>query len=365
MVPIPMALTPAPLLLNLAVLSPKPTGISVYARQVVPHLRDLHPLVLSAQPWPDLDRRSIPANLTPAQGSRGHLQRLLWTQFCLPQIYRQHRSTLIFSPLPEIPLGWGCRSVAMVHDLIPLRFPQRRSALTLYFRQVVPWVLRQAVHLLCNSQATALDVIRRFRIPEHKITPIPLAYDAQHFRPLGLPRRNYFLYVGRPDPHKNVERIIRAFALVPGERELWLVGGYDRRYTPQLQGLGVALGLGDRLRFLDYVPHGDLPRLYGQALALVFPSLWEGFGLPVLEAMACGTPVITSQGSALPEVAGDAALLVDPYGVGDIAAAMGAIADDQGLAPQLTAAGLAQVQRFSWQKTGAATAQILGDLLGR
>ena len=355
-----------PLLVNLAVLSPKPTGISIYAQQVVPHLRSLHPLLLSPQDLPEaaaIAHRTIPANLSPAHGSPGHLRRLLWTQFQLPLLYHQYRSTLIFAPLPEIPLGLGCRSVAMVHDLIPLRFPNPKSALTLYFRQVLPWVLRRSVHLICNSHATAQDVITQFRIPETKITPIPLAYDRAHFRPLNLPRQNYCLYIGRPDPHKNLPRIIQALAQGPGDLELWIVGGHDRRYTPQIQALSDTLGLGQRLKFLDYVPYSDLPQLYSQAIALIFPSLWEGFGLPVLEAMACGTPVITSNCSALPEVAGEAAILVDPYNVGEIAAAIQAIVQDSGLAQQLVNAGLQQAQKFSWTQTGQATAQVLAQLL--
>lgn len=363
-----MATPSYPLLVNLAVLSPQPTGISVYARQVTPHLRSLQPLLLSAQPLaavPPLAHRPISAHLTPAQGSSGHLRRLLWTQFHLPLLYRQYRSHLIFSPLPEIPLGMGCRSVAMIHDLIPLRFPNPKSALTLYFRHILPWVLRQSVHLICNSQATAQEVITRFQIPETKITAIPLAYDAEHFRPLHLPRQNYCLYLGRPDPHKNLTRVIQAIAQVPEDVELWIVGSHDPRYTPQLQALGESLGLTQRLRFLDYVPYTDLPRLYSQALALVFPSLWEGFGLPVLEAMACGTPVITSNCSALPEVAGNAAILVDPYNVGAIAGAIKAICQESGLSQQLTQAGLQRAKQFSWTQTGQATHQVLAQMLGR
>jgi glycosyltransferase involved in cell wall biosynthesis len=354
-----------PLLVNLAVLSPKPTGISVYACQVVPHLQPLNPLLLSAQPWPGFAHHPISSHMTPLQGIKGHGRRLLWTEFQLARLYGRYRSRLIFSPVPEIPLGWGCRSVAMIHDLIPLRFPQRRSALTGYFRHVLPWVIRQAEHLVCNSQATAEEVMAYFRVPARKITPIPLAYDASQFypRPENDRRGHYFLYVGRPDPHKNLERVIRAFALGPEDTELWIVGGHDRRYTPALQALGEHLQVGERLRFLDYVPQEDLPRLYGQALALVFPSLWEGFGLPVLESMACGTPVITSQVSALPEAAGSAALLVNPYGVEEIAEAMATIAQGGSFVQQLREAGLAQAQKFSWQATGQATAQVLQRFL--
>jgi glycosyltransferase involved in cell wall biosynthesis len=156
--------------------------------------------------------------------------------------------------------------------------------------------------------------------------------------------------------------LIQAFAQLPGgavDLQLWIGGGGDRRFTPALQAQVQELGLGSRVRFLGYVPEADLPRLINQAIALVFPSLWEGFGLPVLEAMACGTPVITSNLAALPEVAGEAALLIDPYQVGELAAAMTALWQDSQLWQRLHRAGLERAQGFSWATTGAATAAVL------
>jgi glycosyltransferase involved in cell wall biosynthesis len=324
---------------------------------------------LGQQHFPDFQHYAVPGNMTPHQGSRGHLRRLIWTQTQLSQIYRQQRSSLIFSPVPEAPLAYplarslaqGCRTVVMMHDLIPLRFPRWRSPLTNYFRWVVPWVLKQSLHILANSQSTAEDVQRFYGIPASKVTAIPLAYDAQAFRPQGLPKGNYFLYLGRPDPYKNLGRVIEAFAqtALSHELELWVAGGSDPRFTPGLQAQVDALGLTPRVKFLPYVPYGELPGLIEQAIALVFPSLWEGFGLPVLEAMACGTPVITSDCSALPEVAGPAALLVDPRSVGAIAEAMGAIASDGALQAQLRSAGLARAQAFSWAQTQAQTLAVL------
>lgn len=361
------------LLVNLSLLMEKPTGISTYALSVVPGLRSLDPLLLTASPlgphgFPDFRHYTIPGNMTPHQGSRGHLRRLLWTQTQLPAIYQQHaqpQPSLIFSPVPEAPLAYpftqGCRTVVMVHDLIPLRFPRWRSPLTNYFRWVVPWVLNQSLHILANSQSTAVDIQRFYGIPASKITPIPLAYDAQAFRPQGLPQGNYFLYLGRPDPYKNLSRVLEAFAQmkIHPDLELWVAGGSDPRFTPGLQAHAEVLGLMHRVKFLPYVPYEELPGLIERAIALVFPSLWEGFGLPVLEAMACGTPVITSNCSALPEVAGEAALLVDPRCVGAIAEAMEAIACDGALRTQLRAAGLVRARAFSWQQTQTQTRIVL------
>lgn len=359
-----------PLLINLSMIFSRPTGISNYATNLFPHLKFLNPLLLIAQSVEDFACELVPDNLTPAQGSNGHLSRLLWTQWQLPKIYQQQRSRLLFSPIPEAPLWAGCRYIITVHDLIPLRFPRNFSPLTNYFRYYIPQVLAQAQHIISVSESTAKDITDFWGISSDKITPILHGYDGDRFRFLNLPTREslgespYFLYFGRPDPSKNLHRLITAFAaLKNNESELWLVGPSDRRYTPLLQAQAEHLGIGNRVKFLEYVPAAELPIIINQAIALVFPSLWEGFGFPVLEAMACGTPVITSNISSLPEVAGDAALLINPENSGEITAAMQAILVDGSLRSRLRQAGLMRASQFSWQKTGQATAAVLQQYL--
>jgi glycosyltransferase involved in cell wall biosynthesis len=353
------------LLVNLSVVNTKPTGITTYANNIISGLNSLNPILLTSQDNPDYKCYLVPPNLTPDQGTKGHFNRLVWTQFKLPQIYKKLKSHLLFSPLPEAPLSANCRFVVMFHDLIPLRFPRRFSPLLPYHRYYTPQVLSQAQHIICNSQATANDITNFYQIPASKITSIPLAYDRNHFRFLNLPTRNYFLYIGRQDTYKNVQRLISAFAALPNckDYELWLVGSIDRRYTPILQAQAEELGIADRVKFLEYVPYSELPTMINGAIALVFPSLWEGFGLPVLEAMACGTPVITSNISSLPEVAGDAAILINPYDTGEITAAMQAIVDDSELRSHLSTQGIARAKQFSWEKTGEATAEVLSRYL--
>lgn len=355
-----LAKTPSnPLLVNLSYLLSKPTGTTTYILNLLPYLRSLDPTLLVAQTRSDYSCYLVPTGLTPEQGLKGHLRRLLWTQLQLPQIYKELRSHLLFSPIPEAPLASNCRYIVTVHDLIPLRFPKRFSPLTPYFRYYIPQVLAQAEHILCDSIATAKDITDFFQIPTDKITPVLLAHDAQHFRFLDLPTSNYFLYIGRHDSYKNLHRLIDAFAAMPSECELWIAGSADRRYTPTLQAQVTQLGLSDRIKFIDYIPYDQLPIIVNQAIALVFPSLWEGFGLPVIEAMACGTPVITSNLSSLPEVTGDAALLVNPYNTGEIAEAMQAVVTDSTLRSRLRTLGLNRATQFSWAKTGQATVEVL------
>jgi glycosyltransferase involved in cell wall biosynthesis len=360
---------PDNLLINLSVLFPKPTGISTYILNLLPYLKSLEPTLLTPNNYLDFNCYSIPNDLAPDRGAKGHLKRLLWTQFQLSSIYRKLNANLLFSPLPEAPINSDCRFVVMVHDLIPLRFPSFTAPLTHYFRYYVPQVLQQAKHIICNSQATAKDITEYYQIPAHKITPIPLAYDPNHFRPIednNKPEHPYFLYLGRPNPYKNLPRLIAAFAQLPrdlADYHLWIAGAFDRRYTPNLQQQAQELAVSDRIKFLDYIAYNDLPKVISQATALVFPSLWEGFGLPVLEAMACGTPVITSNLSSLPEVATEAAILMDPYRVEEIAHAIKIIAQDQQLSSKLSNLGLQRARDFSWQKTGLATAAILRQYL--
>ncbi|MDJ0511040.1 MAG: glycosyltransferase family 1 protein [Crocosphaera sp.] len=357
------------LLINLSLLLSKPTGITVYANNVFPYLKSLEPTLLASQQYQKFHTYLVPNNLTPEQGTKGHLNRLTWTQFKLPKIYHQLQADLLFSPVPEAPLYSKCRSVVMVHDLIPLRFPKKTSPLTPYFKYYIPQVLKQAEHIICNSQATAQDICNFFHIESKKITPILLAYDQEHFKPLSSTKKAlnipYFIYLGRHDPHKNVNRIVKAFAKLKNNQQyqLWLTGPTDKRYTPKLIQQAKELGIEKQLKILDYVEYKQLPIIINQALALVFPSLWEGFGFPVLEAMGCGTPVITSNISSLPEVAGDAALLINPYNLQEITAAMEKIANDNKMRLQLKTLGLQQAKKFSWQNTGQKTLELLKQFI--
>jgi glycosyltransferase involved in cell wall biosynthesis len=353
------------LLINLSYLLEKPTGTSTYALNLLPYLQQIDSTLLGAQKNSKYSCHSVPDDLTAEHGAQGHLRRLLWTQFQLPKIYRKLRSKLLFSPIPEAPIFAPCRYVVTVHDLIPLRFPERFSPLSAYCYHYLPQVLQQAQHIVCNSIATAQDIHRFFNISEEKISPILLAYDAKNFHFLDLPTHNYFLYLGRSAPYKNVQRLISAFANLSdcSNYELWIAGPTDKRYTPALAAQIERLGLENQVKFLEYLPYAELNRVINQAIALVFPSLWEGFGLPVLEAMACGTPVITSNLSSLPEVAGNAALLVNPYDVGEIAEAMNAMVNTPGLRAHLQSLGLQRAREFSWEKTGKATVEVLARYL--
>ncbi|WP_373479590.1 glycosyltransferase family 4 protein [Geminocystis sp.] len=360
------------LLINLSMLVEKPTGITNYIHNILPYFSRVKYHSLLAQKYNQNNYQNpyfISEKLSPDNGSQGHFLRLKWTQFELSKIYHNLKVGLLFSPVPEMPLFTETKAVIMVHDLIPIRYPKKKSPLNPYFRYYIPQVCRQAQHIICNSQATADDIINYFGISASKITPIYLGYNRENFRVIdGLNNQTknpYFLYIGRHDPHKNVTRIISAFANFKEFKnyELWLAGPSDIRYTPLLTQIAEELGITSQVKFLDYVSRDDLPVIINQAQALIFPTLWEGFGFPVLEAMACGTPVITSNISSLPEVAGEAALLVNPEDINSITEGMNLMAKDEKMREELRELGLKRAMNFSWAKTGKETVKVIKNYL--
>lgn len=356
--------SPMPLaLFNGSYLGQRPTGIGVVARELVTALDPVLVPLLDPTGSERPGSVAIPADLSPEHGRAGHLRRLLWTQQQLPRLLRRSGAPLLLSPLPEAPLGRGLRSVVLAHDLLPLRYPQL-SPLLAYHLAYVPLVLHRAVRVLCNSEATAREVHQRLGVPARRLVPIRLGFNPGKLRPLGLERRPFFLVLGRHDPHKNLERVLRAFAgLRQSDHRLAMVGPQDDRYTPRLRRLAVELGIAERCDWTAWVSDRKRLELLNRCRGLVMASLWEGFGLPALEAMACGAPVITSTAGALPEVVGDAALLVDPRSVTAISSAMDELIHSPWLGKDLSERGPVRAQRFSWQEAAAQVEAVLHSVL--
>lgn len=272
------------------------------------------------------------------------------------------------SPYFYKPYFLPCPSVVTIYDLIPLVFPEGFSAgQRLIFRLMVGLALRTARAVIAISAATRADLVRYFNLSPERVHVTPLAADASFYpRPpaevaavrarYGLPDQ-YVLYVGINKPHKNLPRLIEAYAKIGVAPPLVLAGREDARY-PQTRERVETLGLGGRVYFPGDIASADLPALYSGASLFVFPSLYEGFGLPPLEAMACGAPVVCSDRASLPEIVGDAALTFDPYDVDAIASALRHALDDPDLRASLRQRGLAQVAQFSWDRTAQETLRI-------
>lgn len=350
-------------LFNGSYLGRRPTGIGVVARDLAEALDPAEVMLLDPLGSDRPGSLPIPANLGPEHGRGGHLRRLVWTQNQLPRLLRASGAPLVLSPLPEAPLLKGVRSVVLAHDLLPLRFPQLTPLLA-YHLAYVPLVLHRAVRVLCNSEATAREVHGWLGVPARRLVPIRLGFQPGLLRPLGLEREPFFLVLGRHDPHKNLAAVLRAFARMAdpgGELRLRFVGPHDARYTPRLRRLAAELGIAPRCDWIAWVSDAERLELLNRCRALVLVSLWEGFGLPALEAMACGAPVLAARAGAIPEVVGDAALLVDPRSDAAIAAGLERLWREPSLTRELAAAGPRRAAGFRWESTAAQVLEVLRD----
>ena len=272
----------------------------------------------------------------------------------------------------------GAPTVLTVHDLIFRRYPAHHKRLNRwYLNATMPLFSRRAGHIIAVSEQSKRDVVEAYGIPPDKITVIYEAADPR-FCPqppatvttvrerIGLPER-YVLFVGTIEPRKNLARLLAAFervraagltdALVIVGKRGWL---YDAFFA-QLEGSPAR----DAVIFPGFVPDADLPAVYAGAQVLAFPSEFEGFGLPVLEAMACGTPVICSNTSSLPEVAGDAALLIDPLDTNTLTDALERVLQDETLREQMRGRGLTQAGRFSWVRAAEETLAVYQKVMGK
>ncbi|MCA9903211.1 MAG: glycosyltransferase family 4 protein [Anaerolineae bacterium] len=267
-----------------------------------------------------------------------------------------------FTLPPTLP---GTKTLLTVHDLSFVRVPDSASPpLKAYLDVVVPRSAQRADHILADSQATRNDLIELYGIVPDKITVLLSGVDA-HFRPVtdaaaraavrakyDLGERPYIFTIGTVQPRKNYARLMLALARLRESGQdvtLVIAGGKGWLEDPIYAALD-ELKLRDHVRFLGFAADADLPALYSEARALAFPSLYEGFGLPILEAMACGTPVVTANVSSMPEAAGDAALLIDPYDVDALTDALDRLLHDESLRADLIARGQAQAARFTWAR---------------
>jgi len=277
-----------------------------------------------------------------------------------------------------IPPRSPCPVVVTVHDVSFRRYPQFFSPrVRLVLGLLLGFSMRQARHVITVSECSRRDIAHFYGIPAARITVTPEAAGEQ-FQPrgpdeiravrhrYGLAER-YVLAVGNVQPRKNLPRLVDAFAAVAGEvSDLQLViAGQSAWKGSDTEAAVTAAGVQDRVRFTGYVPDCDLPALYSGAAIFSYPSLYEGFGLPALEAMACGTATITSDRSSLPEVVGDAALTVDPTSTADLARAIHALISDETLQSVYSRRGLSRAGTFSWAATARATAAIYDRVIAQ
>ena len=301
-------------------------------------------------------------------------------QIAIPLALKREGVTLFHAPHYVLPPLVRCRSVVTIHDCIHLMFPQylpNRAALA-YARISINLAARRATRVLTVSESSKRDILRFVDTQPEKIDVIYNAYDerfgmAPREEDVARVRERYqlhdpfVLYAGNVKPHKNVERLIEAFHLVRkrglDQVKLVLIGDEISRYAALRRAVH-QYQLHKYVRFVGYLPEDTLAVMYRLAGVFVFPSLYEGFGLPPLEAMASGTPVVTSNVSSLPEVAGDAAVLVDPYSPEAIADGIYRVLTDEDLRDQLRVKGPLRAQQFSWAQSVGRIREIYGEVGG-
>jgi len=351
----------SPIAVNASIIGDRPSGVGQYAQNLIDALDELGcRLSIHASPrW--LVRRD--------RGAIRHVARLLWCQTTLRRRVARERSLVLLNPIPEGVLRCGVRQVTVLHDVIPLAFPHAFPRQRWYFRRFVPAVLRESCVVITVSEATRAQAIAAYGLAPDRVRTIPCGYDAARFCPDGDAVADdgvpYVLFVGNILPHKNLARLVDAFASVVRHvpARLVIVGKGRPGQVARLEARAAATGVPLELR--SYVSPAELPALYRGARLVVLPSLAEGFGLTALEAMASGTPVVAASTSSLPEVVGDAGVLVDPRDIRSIAEGIVRVLTDDMLREDLIARGLARASRFSWERTAREVRAVLDEVARR
>ncbi|WP_022879006.1 glycosyltransferase family 1 protein [Microbacterium sp. B19] len=332
------------------------TGIQRFAVEITRELLDQRSDVVLAVPRGPIDTAGFDERRIVRVGRlTGHA----WEQIELPLFARRRDAVLL--DLTSTGPVWYRPQVSTHHDITWLRHPEsfgRRFRALYTF--VVPRLIARSDHLLTVSDFSRGEISAHFRASPAKFTVVPNAADGR-FRPTGdVASGRYLLAVSSPNAHKNFARMLTAFARFSSAHpdvELRVVGSQTRAFARQEYAPA-----GERVRFVGRVDDAELTALYRGALAFVFPSLYEGFGIPPLEAQQCGCPVIAARAASLPEVLGDSALLIDPYDVDDIARAMTRIVEDDALRGRLRTEGLRNARRYSWRESAERVSRVLDQV---
>jgi glycosyltransferase involved in cell wall biosynthesis len=372
--------------LNLIFLVPGETGgMEVAARELIPALLAEAPpgmrftafvnreaAAVKDGPWGEL----LPAVTVPVN-ARNRVQWVRGEQLLLPRLAARESIDLVHSLASTAPAHGRFRRVVTVHDLIYARFPEAHAGLRdLGMRVLVPLAVRRSDRVIADSDSTRNDLVELLRAPAERIDVVPLGLGStKRSEPLGEPelRARLGLGEGRPivlslsakRPHKNLSALIGALAQIPPERRpLLVLPGYATAHEADLRACAQQAGVEGDVLFLGWLSGEEFEGLWLLVDAFVYPSLYEGFGLPVLEAMARGVPVACSNASSLPEVAGEAALLFDPHDEAAIAAALERLLSDRAEAERLRALGLERARQFSWSRTAELTLDSYRCALG-
>ncbi len=357
------------ILVDVTTWAPGRSGVGLYTERL---LRALHALDRGDELLLASNRHDGTVDLPGQRLGPAMPVRALWLQTALPVHGLRHRPDVAFYPNYLAPLAGTCPAVITVHDMAVFLYPEtftfKKRVLQ---RALLPTILRRAAAIVTPSESTRSDLCRLLPVDPQRVVVTPLAADPAFAEPvteaqiervrqtMKLPER-YLLAVATLEPRKNVVRLVRAFERIHGDHpdvKLLLVGGRGWRDAAIRQALENSPARA-AIDATGYVEFDDLRVLYSRALAMCYPSLYEGFGLPVVEAMAAGTPVLTSRGSSLDEAAGGAAVVVDPLDIGQIADGLARLVQDEALRDDLRQRGRKRAGQLSWRRTAELTRDV-------
>jgi glycosyltransferase involved in cell wall biosynthesis len=355
------------------------TGSGQYLHRLVAMVRHHHPDIAitllfqtnAPQSASLPDDISYQVLSTPFDNHNKQLAKVWFEQVAVPRAAKRLGADLLHVPYFAPPLRSSIPVVATVHDLIPMVLPAYRgSALVRGYTAMVARAAQQTTLMLADSEASRQDILTLLKVPPERVRTVYLAADSD-YRPqneaeisrvrhrYNLPEQ-FVLYLGGFDVRKNVPLLLQAAAQQQGAWKIVIAGKLpktDSDFFPHPQRIVEQLGIAERVQFTGWIEEGDKPALLGAATLFCFPSAYEGFGLPILEAMACGTATVTSNISSLPELAGDGALLVPPNDVPALREALDTLMANTASRVQLAQRGLVQAARFSWEQCAAETVQ--------
>lgn len=367
------------LLINGALMHPNPTGLSRYGvelsaqlLQSYRHARLLTRYGAFSERFPQQTISAGPVFRVPAN-TQSNLARLWWEQTGMRSQAQRQRAQLLFSPIAEGMSFPPCPQIITVHDLLPLYDPLYMPRWTTYYRHILPTLIRQSHATVCVSEFTKQELLRHFSQLEshaHKLRVIPAGVNATTFQAeaAGQARQefgldDFVLLVGEGRPYKNVEVVVKALARLETPIDVAICGRMPAEEQQRIQRIAEQANVPQRLKWLGYVSDEALRRLYTDTLAFIFPSTYEGFGLPTLEAMACGAPVISSNAASLTEAGGDAALYFDPTQPDELAQQIQRLQHNAEAQARLRAAGRRRVQHFGWERSAQAHRELFAETL--
>lgn len=366
--------------INATILDNKPTGLGIFTINIIKALANLASpedkiIVYTSVPEcfqnVNVQVKKVTHLVQPKYGKKAGILRFLWLQFIFPFLVKKDHCDVVYSTTHQGNLFINHKQVLTIHDLLAIKFPNQYKLQYLYFKYIIPHLLRISPLLFTVSENTKNDIIDYYQFNKEKISVVYNSIDNKHFirkHDLIFTENfgDYILFLGASYPHKNVEKAIEAFLkyIDQGEKKInLLIVNKKNDYIESVKkNFRKNEAFNRNVKFLDYVTYQDLPYLYSNAEALLYPSLYEGFGIPPLEAMACGCPVIASKNSSLPEVCGNSAIYIDPHEEISIINGIKEILEDGSLKNDLSNRGLNQVKNFSWEKSAKIVYESLKKL---